>query len=45
MKPDSKLFEKENTMNVTFPFTVTSEVINKLIKLNKSTSAPFGMYI
>jgi len=45
MKPDSKLFEKENTINVTFPFTVTSEVINKLIKLNKSTSAPFGMYI
>jgi len=45
MKPDSTLFEKENTINVTFPFTVTSEVINKLIKLNKSTSAPFGMYI
>jgi len=45
MKPDSKLFEKENTINVTFPFTVTEEVINKLIKLNESSSAPFGMYI
>ena len=45
MKPDSKLFEKENTINVTFPFTVTAEVINKLIKLGETSNVPFGMYI
>lgn len=45
MKPDSKLFEKENTIKVTFPFTVTAEVINKLIKLGETSSVPFGMYI
>ena len=45
MKPDSKLFEKENTIKVTFPFTVTAEVINKLIKLGETSNVPFGMYI
>lgn len=45
MKPDSKLFEKENTIKVTFPFTVTTEVINKLIKLGETNNVPFGMYI
>jgi len=45
MKPDSKLFEKENTIKVTFPFTVTAEVINKLIKLGETNNVPFGMYI
>jgi ATP-dependent Lon protease len=45
MKPDSKLFEKENTIKVEFPFTVTVEVINKLIKQVKTDTAPFGMYI
>ena len=45
MKPDSKLFEKENTIKVTFPFTVTTEVINRLIKLGETNNVPFGMYI
>ena len=45
MKPDSKLFEKENTLKVTFPFTVTTEIINKLIKLGETNNVPFGMYI
>jgi len=45
MKPDSKLFEKENTLKVTFPFTVTTEIINKLIKLGETSNVPFGMYI
>ena len=45
MKPDSKLFEKKNTIKVTFPFTVTAEVINKLIKLGETNNVPFGMYI
>ena len=34
MKPDSKLFEKEKTIKVAFPFTVTREIIDKLIKKN-----------
>jgi len=45
MKPDSTLFEKEKTIKVEFPFTVTVEVINKLIKQVKTDTAPFGMYI
>ena len=45
MKPDSTLFEKENTIKVEFPFTVTVEVINKLIKQGKTSNAPFGMYL
>jgi len=34
MKPDSKLFEKEKTIKVKFPFTVTKDVVDKLIKKN-----------
>jgi ATP-dependent Lon protease len=45
MKPDSKLFDKKNTIKVTFPFTVTTEIINKLIKLGETNNVPFGMYI
>ena len=29
MKPDSKLFNKKDTIKVSFPFTVTAEIINK----------------
>jgi hypothetical protein len=45
MKPDSSLFKKENTIKVTFPFTVTSEVIDKLIKQGETSNIPFGMYL
>ena len=34
MKPDSKLFEKEKTIKVEFPFTVTRDIVDKLIKKN-----------
>ena len=34
MKPDSTLFEKEKTIKVKFPYTVTREIIDKLIKKN-----------
>ena len=45
MKPDSTLFEKENTIKVEFPFTVSPEVITKLIKQGETNTIPFGMYI
>ena len=45
MKPDSSLFKKENTIKVAFPFTVTSEVIDKLIKQGEKSNVPFGMYL
>ena len=32
MKQDSSLFDKKETIKVSFPFTVTPEVVNKLIK-------------
>ena len=45
MKPDSKLFDNENIIKVKFPFTVTPEIINKLIKQGESDTIPYGMYI
>jgi len=46
MKKGSVLFDKKQIINVEFPFTVTKEIIDKLIKKNKTGgSAPFGMYI
>ena len=35
MKPDSNLFEEDMSIKVTFPFTVTKDVVDKLIKKNK----------
>ena len=32
MKPDTNLFEENMTLKVSFPFTVTVDVVNKLIK-------------
>ena len=32
MKPDSALFKDEKSLNVEFPFTVTREIVDKLIK-------------
>jgi len=45
MKTDSTLFEKKNTIKVTFPFTVTPEVVTKLIKNAETNNIPFNMYI
>tara|TARA_X000000950_G_scaffold109087_3_gene137498 strand:- start:8668 stop:11079 length:2412 start_codon:yes stop_codon:yes gene_type:complete len=45
MKPDTKLFEKEKTMKVEFPFTVTTKIVDILIKINKENNIPFGMYL
>ena len=46
MKPESKLFENEMTLNVEFPFTVTNDVMKKLIKTSDSNNYLFNtMYI
>ena len=45
MKKGSVLFDKKEIITVEFPFTVTIETVQKLIKKTKETSAPFGMYI
>ena len=46
MKPDSKLFEKEKTIKVKFPFTVNRDIVDKLIKKNDmNNSILASMYI
>jgi len=46
MKPGTNLFEEEMTLNVTFPLTITKEIIDKLIKVNKdNASALYNMYV
>jgi ATP-dependent Lon protease len=41
MKPDSNLFEEDMSIKVTFPFTVTKDVVDKLIKKNKDDNYIF----
>jgi len=46
MKEGSSLFNKEETIKVEFPFTVTKEIVDKLIKkIGGNKSPPFGMYV
>ena len=45
MKSDSTLFKEKDTIKVTFPFTVTQDIIKKLIKVKEGNSVPFGMYL
>jgi ATP-dependent Lon protease len=45
MKPGSKLFDKDSTsIEVTFPFTVTTGVVDKMIKKAETNSTPMFMY-
>ena len=45
MKPGSKLFDKDSSsIEVAFPFTVTSSVVDKMIKKAETNSAPMFMY-
>jgi hypothetical protein len=32
MRPDSNLFEEDMSLKVEFPFTVTKEIVDKMIK-------------
>jgi ATP-dependent Lon protease len=41
MKPDTKLFQDELTLDVQFPFKVTKEVVEKLLKTAKNDNMSF----
>ena len=45
MPEGTDLFEKEKTLKVKFPFTVTKEVVDKLIKKKEGNGVPYGMYV
>ena len=45
MRPGTNLFEEEMSIKVEFPFTVTKEVVDKLIKKNKDESWARNLYI
>jgi ATP-dependent Lon protease len=46
MKPDSNLFEADMSLKVTFPFTVTKDIVDKLIKYDaQNTPALYSMYV
>ena len=42
---NTELFDNEKSFKITFPFTVTTEIVSKLIKKNDENAVPFGMYI
>jgi len=46
MKPGSNLFEEDMSLKVEFPFTVTKDIVDKLIKNSKDTmsSALYSLY-
>lgn len=46
MKPESKLFDGEATIKVEYPFTITPDIVKKLIKkVDEKMKIPFGMYV
>ena len=45
MKPGSNLFEGEMSLKVEFPFKVTKDVVDKLIKRETETAALWSMYM
>ena len=45
MKPDSSLFDGEVVLKVEFPYTITPDIVKKLIKVVDKKGAPFGMYL
>ena len=46
MKPNTNMFEEDMSLKVEFPFTVTKEIADKLIKKDKNNiSALYSMYI
>jgi hypothetical protein len=45
MKPGSNLFEQDMSLKVEFPFTVTKDIVDKLIKReNENISAFYSIY-
>ena len=46
MKPGTNLFEEDMSLTVNFPLTITKEIVDKLIKVNKDNiSALYSMYV
>jgi ATP-dependent Lon protease len=46
MKSDSNLFEEEMSLKVEFPFTVTKDIVDKLIKVDKGNlNTLYSMYV
>ena len=46
MKPGSNLFEEDMSLKVEFPFVVTKEIVDKLIKKEDDHSASlYGLYV
>jgi len=46
MKPGSNLFEQDMSIKVEFPFTVTKDVVDKLIKIGKEDNVSYrAMYV
>jgi hypothetical protein len=48
MRPGSNLFEEDMSIQVEFPFQVTTDMVKKLIKVDdkdKLTAAMYSMYI
>jgi ATP-dependent Lon protease len=47
MRPDSNLFEEDMSLKVTFPFTVTNDIVDKLIKKTDNGLSPslYQMYL
>jgi hypothetical protein len=45
MKPDTNIFEKEMSIKVEFPMTVTVEIVDKLIKKEVDNGAWKNMYM
>jgi ATP-dependent Lon protease len=45
MKPGTNLFQQDMSLQVVFPFTVSKDVIDKLIKTKQDASYLHGLYV
>ena len=45
MKKGSSLFDSKESIDIDFPFNVTKEIVDKLVKRDQENSVPFGMYM
>jgi ATP-dependent Lon protease len=45
MRPGSNLFEEDMSLKVEFPFTVTKDIVDKLIKKDKDATSLYGLYV
>jgi len=42
---NSNLFDNEKHIEIKLPFTVTPDIVQKLVKKNDDNQIPFGMYV